>query len=367
MGLTQKVQSFKVFANEYWNYKKNNPTFKSATINITGKCNLDCLFCECQELNGKADLTLDEIKNLFTKLKDLGIESVFLGGGEPFIRRDIWEILLFLKNKGFQISSVSNGLPLAELSDEKMDVINQTVIAILISLDSPKPHLHNYYRNNKLAHAKVMKVISRLSRLSQTKLLLTMVVTNDNFEEIPEMIEFAREQGIKSLSFQPVSESTNFPDVPPKAKGHFLIPPERVDELRKIYTEAIQRADQLGIETNLRFSKNWIFNYFLNKKQNTPIFQNMVNKFECVLPFDEIYIRHNGDVQLCALLPRISSIRERNIKDVIFDIQKERESLLKGNFPPECKRCFCGLNRNIRFSIMSNPIKNFSYLKHIFS
>ena len=107
------------------------------------------------------------------------------------------------------------------------------------------------------------------------------------------------------------------------------------------------------------------FDYFLNKDTESPIYKNMVNKFECILPFDDLYIRHNGDVQLCALLPKISSIKEKKIQEVLSDIQHYRNSLKK-NLPPECQRCFCGLGRNIKFSIMSHPLRNFFYLKKMF-
>ena len=88
----------------------------------------------------------------------------------------------------------------------------------------------------------------------------------------------------------------------------------------------------------------------------------MVNKFECILPFDDLYIRHNGDVQLCALLPKISSIREKQFQKVLIDIYYHR-NLLKKELPTECQRCFCGLSRNIKFSIFSHPFKNSFYLK----
>lgn len=359
------MNSLNVFLGDYINYKMNGAKFKRITINITAKCNLDCLFCECRSLDSKSDLTFDEIKYFFNTMRDREVKSVFIGGGEPFMRKDIWDILTFLKKRGYDISIVSNGILLADITEEKLDVLDNTVSTLSLSLDSTQADLHNYYRNSKHAYERVVKAIDKIVNLSKIKLIITMVITNDNYKEMPDIIEFAKEHRVRHVSFQPFSESTNFPDISPKEKTHFLLSPDKVDELREIHNRTKLKSNELNIGTNLHLSEGWIFDYFLNKGKGYTIFKNMVNRFDCVVPFDELYVRHNGDVQLCALLPRISSIREKNIEEVIRDVQRRRSILKKGKFPQECRRCFCGLSRNIRFSILSHPIRNYPYLRKI--
>ena len=91
MSFLSKMVSLKNFVSDYSTFKFNMPNFKSVTINITGKCNFDCLFCECQKLNHKSDLTFEEITDFFDVMARRGVRSVFIGGGEPFLRKDIWK------------------------------------------------------------------------------------------------------------------------------------------------------------------------------------------------------------------------------------------------------------------------------------
>jgi len=365
MEKLNKIISLKEFGADYVNYKMNNVKFKNIVINITAKCNLDCIFCECRSLDTKSDLTFNEIESFFREMADRGVKSVFIGGGEPFMRKDMWDILTLLKNIGYTISTVSNGLLLADVSEKKLNIFDQTISALFLSLDSTKPTLHNYYRDNKQAYDKVVKTIDRFVDLPNTKLIITMVITNENYKEMPDMIDFAKDYGVKCVNFQPFSDSTNYPDVPPKDKTHLLLHPDKVDELKSFYDAAILRAKKLNIESNLELTEPWIFNYFSHKSKKSTIFHHMVNHFDCVVPFDDLYVRHNGDIQICALLPKISSIREKSIEEAINDIKRNRNMLKKGKFPPECRRCFCGLNRNVRFSILSHPIKNWSHFKKL--
>lgn len=83
----------------------------SLTLFVTNKCNLKCSYCCYSEhLNKKEDiLSLDEIRQISKKAGR--IENVIVTGGEPFLRRDLVEIIetLYSNNKMRKLSIITNG------------------------------------------------------------------------------------------------------------------------------------------------------------------------------------------------------------------------------------------------------------------
>ncbi|MBE0415647.1 MAG: radical SAM protein [Dehalococcoidia bacterium] len=61
-------------------------------ISPTMRCNLRCKGCYAASYNIKDDLELEVINRVLDEGKELGIYFVTILGGEPFIRKDMWEV-----------------------------------------------------------------------------------------------------------------------------------------------------------------------------------------------------------------------------------------------------------------------------------
>ena len=81
-------------------------------FNLTNACNLAC--SHCHSASGKAlanELTTSEIISAVTDLHEMGVLSIALAGGEPFMRPDLLEILSAACSlDGWQVSVITNGL-----------------------------------------------------------------------------------------------------------------------------------------------------------------------------------------------------------------------------------------------------------------
>ena len=73
---------------------------------ITSKCNCDCTHCfYYKELNKIEDLSLKELNKVSETVGRL--RTLCLTGGEPFLRKDIVEIVkVFFKNTKFQFLQI---------------------------------------------------------------------------------------------------------------------------------------------------------------------------------------------------------------------------------------------------------------------
>ena len=68
---------------------------KEISIEITNKCNLNCKHC-CIDANSRTDeMSTDEIYRSIRKIAKWNPDNVSISGGEPLVRRDIKEILIY--------------------------------------------------------------------------------------------------------------------------------------------------------------------------------------------------------------------------------------------------------------------------------
>ena len=64
----------------------------TALFEITNACNLNCIHCYRENRGGK-ELSLKQIKIIIEKITASGVDSLILTGGEPLLRKDLFEIL----------------------------------------------------------------------------------------------------------------------------------------------------------------------------------------------------------------------------------------------------------------------------------
>ena len=103
--------------NEIQNYRKaENKYLKSVHWSVTGRCNLKCRHCYMSAPDYKYhDLTKEECFSIIRQFKEAGVLTVTITGGEPFIRKDIFEIIDRIYQEGIGVTQIyTNGLLLNE-------------------------------------------------------------------------------------------------------------------------------------------------------------------------------------------------------------------------------------------------------------
>jgi radical SAM protein with 4Fe4S-binding SPASM domain len=94
-------------------YKAGGRMLTSFNLEITARCNNNCRHCFINlpaddKEAAKKELSLDEIKCIIDQAADLGALWCLLTGGEPLLRKDFFDIYLYLKKKGFLVSVFTN-------------------------------------------------------------------------------------------------------------------------------------------------------------------------------------------------------------------------------------------------------------------
>lgn len=166
--------------------------------NLTKKCNLRCPHCYMEA--GKAaagELTTDECLGLIREFKSLGTEMLILTGGEPLLRRDIYDIARTASDEGIWVVMGTNGVLITENVVRKM--IECGVKGVGISLDSLDPAQHDHFRGGPNAWKYAVRALE-LCHAYGLQVLVQTTVMAFNRHEIYQMIDFAREKGAWSFN-----------------------------------------------------------------------------------------------------------------------------------------------------------------------
>ncbi len=96
-----------------WEKMKNKGLLSQVSMELTERCNNNCLHCyinlpaDDEEAKGK-EITFEEIKTIVDEAVKMGCLSWRLTGGEPLLREDFCDIYLCLKKKGMRVTLFTN-------------------------------------------------------------------------------------------------------------------------------------------------------------------------------------------------------------------------------------------------------------------
>ncbi len=163
--------------------------------NFTNRCNLSCHHCySYADPNSKDFLTTSFILDSIKDLKKAGVKFVIFSGGEPLIRKDIFDIADKMREEGIITYLSTNGL---YISEKNVDKIIQKFNYIGISIDGIK-EVHDRFRGLEGVYEKSISAIKLIqSHGGNAGIRFTMTKeTEDSFYDI---FNLAEEIGVNKL------------------------------------------------------------------------------------------------------------------------------------------------------------------------
>jgi radical SAM protein with 4Fe4S-binding SPASM domain len=94
-------------------WKNNSPLLNSLNIELTERCNNNCVHCfinlpEKDSQVKSKELTNEDLKRILTEAAALGALNVRFTGGEPLLREDFEDIYLFTRRLGLKVRLFTN-------------------------------------------------------------------------------------------------------------------------------------------------------------------------------------------------------------------------------------------------------------------
>lgn len=154
-----------------------------AEVDVTDNCNLRCE--HCYHFHGKNDfwtqeLSIDVWKKRFKELHRLGIRNILLVGGEPALRIDI----LMLAHRTFPfVYVITNGT---------IKIPKEFNHRLYVSIDGSQ-ETNDSLRGNGV----FSRIIKNFS--GDKRVVINTTITRDNYRELEDVIEIARENGFMGV------------------------------------------------------------------------------------------------------------------------------------------------------------------------
>jgi len=296
-------------------YKAND-----AGLLVTANCILKCQTCTYWKKKHQ-DLPLEDIKKIVDRLKGFGIEYMCTTGGEPLLRKDIFEITDYIREKGIKLALVTNAFLYKKEVDEHYD-------GIYVSVDGPNAKVHDKIRGVKGSFARIENLLKNSDKVAG----INFVVQKDNYTLIDEMYKLAEKYNTELVPFFYCSEGA-------------LGQPEN-EEMREFDLEKLEKT----IETIKKKSPGmtcYAEHCFEKIKGN-------IKKQKCIVPYTKMMIDETGNVFPCSHFDKpIGNILEKPLKQIWEESKGLREQIRRGEYE-HCKNCFSNeLNRNFVLSLPS--------------
>ncbi|HSA05458.1 MAG TPA: radical SAM protein, partial [Tenuifilaceae bacterium] len=175
-------------------------------IELTNHCNLSCTICPREYQYGK-DMDKGRMSiELAKKIIDEEIpylDSIGLTGmGETFMYNDLSEIVDYIKskNKGV-IISVSTNAVLPNFIEKVKPLVGK-LDTIQISVDGLNEVYNSIRLNSNFDTLNTnIHILSDLCQSSSTDLMINMVVTKENYTQMPDMVKYAESIGVSYVDF----------------------------------------------------------------------------------------------------------------------------------------------------------------------
>jgi len=185
------------------NYKIiENPKVKNSLsapvkifVDVTTRCNLQCLHCLSSSGNSSFDLSMDVIKEIFRWAKKRGVFQVKIGGGEPVLHPNFWEIVDLANKSNLLVSISTNGCLVDQVNADALKFLG---VKVTVSLDG------NRKNHDKLRGAGVFDKAIKCIELLINKGVPTSIGTTlmngkvfSNFKDIPFLVSLSKKYNIQ--------------------------------------------------------------------------------------------------------------------------------------------------------------------------
>jgi MoaA/NifB/PqqE/SkfB family radical SAM enzyme len=286
----------------------------------TLKCNCDCETCLWKNNTQKDELTLEEIKRIYLEAKEAGFLVTILWGGEPLIRKDITEIIKFVKSelKFTIVGIVTNGWFLPDKIKEFGDDLD----FILISLDSPRPVEHNQIRGLPGLYDKIMNSVTIIKEsYPLISLQFSFTISKYNINRVEEMIILSDKIGIP-VAFNVINTIRHYSYGDVDEKGMLSASDNDISKAFERILDAKKNGSKI-------LNSEMYLNHFIGGKK----------QYICHTKKVFMFVNYNGDIENCLQIDKpLANLRQTSVREVLqlpqfIKFIKESEKCYSCNSP----------------------------------
>ncbi|MEM4662744.1 MAG: radical SAM protein [Candidatus Diapherotrites archaeon] len=164
---------------------------KKVEILVNWQCNQRCIFCSVGHklVSDGSIKSLSEIKKDLEFANKCGADMISFSGGEPTIRKDLFEAIEYAKKLGFEIIEIQTNGCMLKYRNYVKKIVDFGVNRVLVSIHGPNAELEDFLTQTKGSFDDKVAGLKNLEAFGVEKRTST-VITKYNYTLLPEMARF---------------------------------------------------------------------------------------------------------------------------------------------------------------------------------
>jgi radical SAM protein len=325
---------------------------------LTRACAFACRHCraEAQPKRHPGELTTDEAFRLIDEIKEFGDPILVITGGDPMMRRDLFDILGYASGKGLRTSLTPTTTRLVTV--EKLRKVKDAgVRRVAVSIDGPAAESHDAFRGFHGSFEMALRIARSVGEAGLS-LQVNTTVSRYNVDRLDEFIELVSSLNAVQWSLfflVPTGRALSADMISPEehervfnwlyelsGKAPFDIKSTAAPAYRRV---VIQKATDSGVNGGTLAGAGYRYEDGLNR----PALGVNDGKGFC-------FISHVGDVCPSGFLPLpAGNVRERSLVDIYRNSRLFRELRDPALLTGKCGACrfreVCGGSRARAYAV----------------
>ncbi len=278
------------------------PKPRIVAFELTRRCPLNCLHCRASAQSRREDiLSTDNCRNILKALADYNKAVIILTGGEPMLRPDLEDIILYARNLGHRVSMATCGSGLDKNAAGRLKAAG--LMYLSFSIDGPDADSHNAFRGAADSFQTALSAIDAAKNID-IPFQINTTITKTNYQNLGHISLLAVNLGAvcwNPFILVPTGRAADNPDLSLSPKQYETVL-EEIAQLRK------DLPIQLRLTCGPQFAR-------LARQRKL---DNAESVPGCLAATDFAFISFAGDVQTCGFL----DISAGNLLENNFDFRK---------------------------------------------
>ena len=300
------------------------------SFSVTRECNLKCIHCYSRsvETPHPDELTTAEAKRVIGEIADVGARLIIFDGGEPLMRKDIYELVSHAKEVGLRPLMGTNATLITEEVAERL--VEAGIRALAISLDGAEAKSHDEFRGQEGCWEQTMQGVEN-ARRAGIPFQIAPTLRRGRWQEWKDIADSAKEMGAIALEVF---------DYIPAGRGaenlEFALTKEERQSFVKDYI-AQQLADDEMVYRCIGIPQLWV-----EVERSVPE-EEVLMRFVrtcCGAGLRYCCVLYEGSVYPCMVLQKkAGDVRHQTFQEIwyeseVFEILRDRDRL-----EGKCGRC----------------------------
>jgi radical SAM protein with 4Fe4S-binding SPASM domain len=287
------------------------------TWRCTRRCVGSCQYCSyTPEYAKDTEVDTKTAYKIVDEVYDFGSPWFGISGGEPLIRKDIFDVIGHAKKLGFEISLITSGFA---FDQKRLNNLTRNEVHTAVSIDGTKQS------NKKLSENGILDCI-------------VTTMTKYNLKDSEHIVKLAEEHGARMVVFHnlvPVGRAgSNMPDLAPS-------PEEYEWAFNNIYDLQVKYAGKVHVNVYAPF-----YARIVRQRNPTEFWDWFTKGFlgKCTIGGNYISVTENGDYRSCGFHEdyRLGNVKDKSLKGTWNELQRSELHLKlrdKNNIKGRCGVC----------------------------